>query len=107
MASAFSHFKTWRHRRRPFGSATIPRPLEGGTMPILEVTDTDIRQHCAHCERERGLKLDDLQVGVARGQQIDPRLIPLPPCPSCGTVEFLIRSADAEPEHPAPGTFGH
>ena len=44
---------------------------------------------------------------MARDNQTDPRVVPLPPCPACKSSEFLIRSTDGEPAHPAPGSFGH
>lgn len=76
-------------------------------MAIHEITTTDVLQRCEACEDEHRILIDDLEVGVARDQQVDARLVPMPPCPLCGAVEFLVRAPDNEPEHPSPGSFGH
>ena len=76
-------------------------------MPIREIDDDFIEQGCAACEAVHRVGLDDLRVGVSREGKVDPSVVPLPPCESCGAVEFLIRSSDSEPEHPSPGSFGH
>jgi hypothetical protein len=76
-------------------------------MAIHEVTTTDVLQHCEACDDEHRVLIDDLEVGVAHDQQVDGRLVPMPPCPVCGAVEFLVRAPDNEPEHPSQGSFGH
>lgn len=76
-------------------------------MSIHEVTDTDVLQRCAGCGDERRVLIDDLEVGVAREDQVDPLLVPMPPCAACGSSEFLVRAPDNEPEYPSPGAFGH
>jgi len=76
-------------------------------MAIHEVTTTDVLQRCEACDDEHRVLIDDLEVGVARDQQVDGRLVPMPPCPACGAVEFLVRAPDDEPEHPSQGSFGH
>jgi len=76
-------------------------------MAIREITTTDVLQRCEACEDEHRLLIDDLEVGVAQDEQVDGDLVPLPPCPACGAVEFLVRAPDDEPEHPAQGSFGH
>jgi hypothetical protein len=76
-------------------------------MAIFEVTATEVVQVCAKCDAENRIAAAGLEVGVARDSQTDPRTVPLPACPTCGSREFLIREADGEPEHPAQGSFGH
>ena len=76
-------------------------------MSIHEVTDTDVLQRCAGCGDEHRVLIDDLEVGVARDDQVDPLLVPMPPCAACGSSEFLARAPDNEPEYPSPGAFGH
>ncbi|NTX51842.1 hypothetical protein [Myxococcus sp. CA039A] len=76
-------------------------------MAIHEVTVEDVLQRCARCGSGNRLSLEALEVGVARREDIDDGLVQLPPCPACRSTEFLIRPAESEPEHPAPGSFGH
>lgn len=76
-------------------------------MAIYEVTDSEVVQRCGKCGTENRLALDALEVGVAREEQMDPSVVPLPACPTCRSSEFLFRSPDVEPTHPAPGSFGH
>lgn len=76
-------------------------------MAIHEVTPEDVLQRCARCGSGNRLSLDTLEVGVARREDVDDGLVQLPPCPACRSTEFLIRAAEGEPEHPAPGSFGH
>jgi hypothetical protein len=76
-------------------------------MSIHEVNSTELLQRCGKCAAENRIALDALEVGVARDEQTDPRVIPLPACPTCRSTEFLLRSPDDEPPHPAPGSFGH
>ena len=76
-------------------------------MAIYELSSTGVVQRCGKCAAENRIALDTLTVGVARDGQTDARVVPLPPCPSCKSSEFLLRSADGEPAHPALGSFGH
>lgn len=76
-------------------------------MAIHEVTTNDVLQRCESCNDEHRVLIDDLEVGVARDQQVDGRMVPMPPCPVCAAVEFLVRAPDNEPEHPSQGSFGH
>ncbi|WP_434345744.1 hypothetical protein ACN6A1_27850 [Myxococcus virescens] len=76
-------------------------------MAIHEVTADDVLQRCARCGSGNRLSLDTLEVGVARREDVDDGLVQLPPCPACRSTEFLIRAPEGEPEHPAPGSFGH
>jgi hypothetical protein len=76
-------------------------------MAIYELNSTALVQRCGKCAAENKVALDTLTVGVARDEQTDALVVPLPPCPACKSSEFLIRSADGEPTHPAPGSFGH
>lgn len=76
-------------------------------MAIHEVTTNDVLQRCEACEDEHRVLIDDLEVGGARGDQVDGRLVPMPPCPACGAVEFLVRAPEDEPDHSSQGSFEH
>lgn len=77
-------------------------------MTIQEITPTDVLQRCESCEDKHRILIDDLEVGATQGpQQVEGRLVPLPPCPACGAVEFLVRTPDHEADHPSQGSFGH
>lgn len=76
-------------------------------MAIEEVTTTELVQRCSKCDSVNRLVLDNLEVGLARESQTDARVVVLPACPTCRASEFLFRSPDDEPAHPAPGSFGH
>jgi hypothetical protein len=76
-------------------------------MAIHEVTAENVFQRCVRCGTGNRLSLDALEVCIARREDVDDGLVQLPPCPSCRSTEFLIRAAEGEPEHPAPGSFGH
>ena len=54
-------------------------------MAIHEVTTTDVLQRCEACDDEHRVLIDDLEVGVAREQQVDGRLVPVPGV-RCGRV---------------------
>lgn len=75
-------------------------------MAVREIRSADFDQECARCGAVRAVSLSSVEVGVARDNQIDTRVVPLPPCPTCGATEFLIRSP-ADEEYPAPGSYGH
>lgn len=76
-------------------------------MSIHEMTSTEVVQRCGKCAAENRIALDTLEVGVARDEQTDASVVPLPACPTCRSTEFLLRSPNDEPAHPAPGSFGH
>ena len=76
-------------------------------MSIHELNTTDVLQRCGKCAAENRITLDSLEVGAARDGQTDAGVVPLPACPTCRSTEFLLRSPDNEPAHPAPGSFGH
>jgi hypothetical protein len=76
-------------------------------MSIHELNATEVFQRCGKCAAENRIALDSLEVGVARDDQTDASVVPLPACPTCRSTEFLLRSPDDEPAHPAPGSFGH
>jgi hypothetical protein len=76
-------------------------------MSIHEMTSTEVLQRCGKCAAENRIALDTLEVGVARDEQTDGSVVPLPACPTCRSTEFLLRSPNDEPAHPAPGSFGH
>jgi hypothetical protein len=75
-------------------------------MAIREIRETNFEQECAKCGAVRNLNLSAVEVGIARENQVDSRVIPLPACPTCGATEFLLRSPTGE-EYPTPGCYGH
>ena len=78
-------------------------------MPIDELTNDDVNQTCASCRSTRRIALGNLIAGDEgpTPESSVPNVVRLPPCASCGAVEFLIRSPDEEAAHPSPGCFGH
>ena len=76
-------------------------------MPIRELTRDSLVQRCANCDIESCIPLTELEAGTAYPGGVDPLVIRLTPCPKCQSVEFLLRSPNDEPDHPAPGSFGH
>ena len=76
-------------------------------MSVHEMNATEVLQRCGKCAAENRIALDSLEVGVARDDQTDATVVPLPECPTCRSTEFLLRSPDNEPAHSAPGSFGH
>lgn len=76
-------------------------------MPIVELNASDLLQRCTSCDGENRLALSLLEAGTGTGTQVDPRVIRLPSCAHCGSVEFLIRSGEEESERAAPGSLGH
>ena len=64
----------------------------------LEVSAHEVHQRCEGCDATRALAFHQLEVGVvpdahgARGFLDDERVMPLvalPPCDTCGAVEFV------------------
>ena len=76
-------------------------------MAIQEITDTEIVQRCAVCDRENRVALANLAVGVEHAEQVEDGVVPLPECPTCRSREFLVRSPASEQAHPAQGSSGH
>ena len=76
-------------------------------MAIQEITDLDIVQRCAVCDRENRVALANLAVGVERDDQVEDGVVPLPECPTCRSREFLVRSPASEQAHPSQGSSGH
>lgn len=76
-------------------------------MAIQEITDTEIVQRCAGCDRENRVALASLAVGVEREDQVEDSVVPLPECPTCRSREFLVRSPTSEQGHPSQGSSGH
>ena len=76
-------------------------------MAIQEITDTEIVQRCAGCDRENRVALANLAVGVERDDQVEDSVVPLPECPTCHSREFLLRSPAEEQEHPAQDSAGY
>ena len=71
-------------------------------MPIEELTSEDVLQRCTMCQSTARLKLATLSLGVGStfADDVDGRIVRLPPCPICKAEEFLIRSTDVAPATP-------
>jgi hypothetical protein len=71
-------------------------------MPIEELTGEEVVQRCTMCQTATRLKLASLSLGVGStfADDVDGRVVRLPPCPKCKAEEFLIRSADGTPATP-------
>ena len=76
-------------------------------MAIQEITELDIVQRCAGCDRENRVALANLAVGVEHAEQVEDGVVPLPECPTCRSREFLVRSPASEQAHPSQGSSGH
>ena len=76
-------------------------------MPIREIRTDDLDVECAKCGIITAVADNSIEVGVVRESNINPNLVKLPVCATCGSVEFLMRSPDTEEEHPSQGSFGH
>ena len=76
-------------------------------MTIKEIKEETIEQTCDVCGHVRTSNLDDLTIGIATEEQINPNVMPMPPCENCGATEFLIPSREDAPDHPSPGSIGH
>jgi hypothetical protein len=76
-------------------------------MAIYEVTTNDVLQRCEKCGSKNTIALGSLEAGKEWGDAVDEHLVQLPPCPTCGATECLIRTPHDEPEYPVPGSFGH
>jgi hypothetical protein len=75
-------------------------------MPIEELTSEEVLQRCSMCQTATRSKLATLSLGVgsAVADDLDGRVVRLPPCPKCKAEEFLIRSAAAPTS--APKSYG-
>jgi DNA-directed RNA polymerase subunit RPC12/RpoP len=76
-------------------------------MAIQEITDTELVQRCAKCDRENRVVLANLEVGVERDDQVEDSVVPLPECPTCRSREFLLRSPARSRRIRAQGSSGH
>lgn len=76
-------------------------------MPVRELFADRIEKECIVCADVHDVAFTAFTVGVKRETQVLSKLMQLPACPVCGAVEFLASSPDDEPDHPAPGSFGH
>lgn len=75
-------------------------------MPIEELTNEEVLQRCSLCQTATRSKLATLSLGVGStvADDLDGRVVRLPPCPKCKAEEFLIRS-EVSPTS-APSTYG-
>ena len=76
-------------------------------MTIQEIHDDSIDQQCEFCKTFRQLNFTQMTVGEGCADRLNSRIICLPLCENCQTVEYLVCSSEDEPEHPSPGSFGH
>jgi hypothetical protein len=56
----------------------VHRDRVRSTMAIQEITDTELVQRCARCDRENRVALANLAVGVERDEQVEDGVVPLP-----------------------------
>ena len=63
-------------------------------MPIEELTNEEVLQRCAMCATTTRSKLSTLPIGVGSKlvDDVDGRVLKLPPCWRCNAEEFVIRS---------------
>jgi len=69
-------------------------------MPLQHIQKDRILQRCIACGDARTIAFELLEVATAP-------VIALPPCAACGSVEYLVGSAEDAPGHPQPGSYGH
>lgn len=69
-------------------------------MPITKARSTGCDQICAACETERTIDYAAISAGMYSGEsgRTDPNCCRLPPCPTCGAVEHLVRTWDQHPD---------
>jgi len=79
-------------------------------MPIQCIQKNhSIRQRCIACGESRTIAFEQLEVGLL-DEHIEATatsVIALPACSICGSVEYLVGSAEGSPGHPHPGSYGH
>lgn len=76
-------------------------------MAIQEITDVELIQRCAGCDRDNRVALSNLSVGVEHAEQVEDGVVPLPECPTCRSRELLVRSPMSEQAYSAQGSSGH
>lgn len=69
-------------------------------MPIREIRTDDLDQECAKCGAVIAVPLTAIAAGISREGQVNPSVVAMPVCATCGSAEFLLRSPDEE-EHPS------
>ena len=69
-------------------------------MPITKARGSGCDQICSGCGAERTLDYSSMRAGVHSSEsgRTDPNCCQLPPCPTCGAVECLIRTWDHHPD---------
>jgi len=75
-------------------------------MPIREIRADDLDQECSKCGSIVAVSLSAIVAGISREGQVNPNVVAMPVCATCGSAEFLLRSPDEE-EHPSQGSYGH
>lgn len=62
-------------------------------MPVQKLSKNTLEQYCALCRQANTVKLTSLELGVsgAGGTRANKDIILLPPCPTCGAREQLVR----------------
>lgn len=77
-------------------------------MAIQEITETEIVQRCAGCDRENRVALANLAVGAERDDQVEDSVVPLPECPTCRSRSSWcarLRASRRTRHRATPGTF--
>ena len=75
-------------------------------MPIREIRADDFDQECSKCGSIVAVPLTAIAAGISRSGQMNPNVVAMPVCATCGAAEFLLRSPGEE-EHPSQGSYGH
>jgi hypothetical protein len=76
-------------------------------MPIKTISESSLLQSCALCGADNAVDISALVLGKARGLDVDPDLVSLPPCatPGCGAQEVLKRTWDVTPDAYSDSAF--
>jgi hypothetical protein len=76
-------------------------------MPIQSLNARSLQQRCIACGTQRTIGLEQLETGILSEHADAATVVVLPTCPGCGSVEFLFGSSEDQPDHTAPGSYGH
>jgi hypothetical protein len=75
-------------------------------MLVREINAADLDQEFIKCGSVVTVSLTAITAGLSRSGQVNPNVVSLPVCATCGSAEFLLRSPDEE-EHPSQDSYGH
>lgn len=74
-------------------------------MPIQKIKAQSLEQFCAGCGQVNAIDYALIELGVSAegGSRMNTNIIRLPPCPTCGSIENLVRTWDDAGEKLPPG----